>query len=102
MYMGKEYSEITGFEWDEGNRDKNLKHGVENRECEQMFFNEPLVILDDPKHSMAEERLAALGRTDAGRLLVVIYTIRGSKIRVISARDMSKKERLYYEEVTKE
>ena len=102
MYMDKEYPEFKGFEWDDGNRDKNLKHGVENWECEQMFFNEPLIVLDDPKHSIAERRFAAFGRTDKGRLLVVIYTMRKDKLRVISARDMNKKERLYYEEVSEE
>jgi uncharacterized DUF497 family protein len=56
-----------------------------------------LTILDDPKHSAAEDRFAAFGRTDAGRLLVVIYTICGRRIRVISARDMNKKERLFHE-----
>lgn len=102
MYMDKDYSAFTEFEWDEGNRDKNLKHRVENWECEQMFFNEPLIILDDPKHSVVEERFAALGRTDKGRLLVVVYAMRGKKLRIISARDMSKKERLFYEEITQE
>ncbi len=100
--MHKEYPAFAEFEWDVGNRDKNLKHKVENWECEQMFFNESLIILDDPKHSVAEERFAAFGRTDKGRLLVAVYTIRGKKLRIISARDMSKKERLFYEEAIQE
>ena len=93
-----EFEEVTGFQWDEGNINKNLyKHNVENWECEQIFFNEPLIILDDLKHSYDEKRWAAFGKTDAGRLLTVIYTKRGSLIRVISARDMKRKERKFYE-----
>lgn len=102
MNMMKEYPEISGFDWDEGNKDKNLAHGVQNWECEQIFFNEPLVVLNDPKHSIAEDRSAAFGRTEGGRRLVVIFTMRRSKVRVISARDMNKKERQFYEEFGKE
>ena len=97
MYMDKEYPEFAGFEWDKGNKDKNLKHRVESWECEQIFFNEPLIVLDDPKHSIVEDRCAAFGQTDSGRLLVVVFTIRERKLRVISARDMNRKERSYYE-----
>jgi uncharacterized DUF497 family protein len=96
--MTRDYPEFTGFEWDDGNRDKNLKHGVQHWECEQIFLNEPLILLDDPKHSVVEDRQAAFGRTDAGRLLVVVFTVRGSRIRVISARDMNRKERIFYAE----
>ena len=96
--MKFELDQFTGFQWDEGNINKNLnKHKVENWECEQVFFNEPLIILDDPKHSYAEKRWAALGKTDADRMLTVIFTKRGSLIRVISARDMKRKERIFYE-----
>jgi len=97
--MGIEFEKLAGFEWDQGNIDKNLiKHNVENWECEQIFFNDPLIVLDDPKHSIAENRFAAFGKTDTGRLLVVIFTIRSRLIRVISARKMNKKERNFYEE----
>jgi uncharacterized DUF497 family protein len=97
--MGIEFEKLAGFEWDQGNIDKNLiKHNVENWECEQIFFNDPLIVLDDPKHSIAENRFAAFGKTDARRLLVVIFTIRSRLIRVISARKMSGKERNFYEE----
>lgn len=93
---------VTGFQWDEGNLDKNLiRHGVENWECEQIFFNEPLIIVDDPKHSHLEERWAVFGKTDMARKLTVIVTLRGFLIRVISTRDMSQKERKYYEKNTK-
>jgi len=96
--MIDEFKQIVGFQWDKGNIDKNLdKHGVENWECEQIFFNEPLIVLNDPKHSQAEKRWAIFGKTDAGRRLTVIFTKRGDLIRVISARDMNRKERYYYE-----
>jgi uncharacterized protein len=92
-----EQFDFSGFDWDGGNREKNLKHGVHASECEQVFFNEPLVILDDPKNSVAENRFAAFGQTDMGRMLVVVYTPRGGLIRVISARDMNRRERKFYE-----
>jgi len=97
--MGIEFEKLAGFEWDQKNIDKNLiKYNVENWECEQIFFNDPLIVLDDPKYSIAENRLAAFGKTDAGRLLVVIFTIRSRLIRVISTRKMNRKERKFYEE----
>jgi len=96
--MQKEYPGFTGFEWDQGNINKNQKHKVEFTECEQIFFNEPIIILDDPKHSVAEMRYAAFGVTDNDRKLVIIYTLRNKKLRVISARDMSRKERSFYEQ----
>lgn len=94
--MMAEYPEFSGFDWDAGNRDKNLKHGVHDWEAEQVFFNKPLLVLADPKHSVAEGRSAAFGRTNAGRALVVVYTMRGGRLRVSSARDMSRKEREFY------
>ncbi len=100
--MRNEHQEFTGFEWDDGNREKNLKHGVHASECEQVFFNDPLLILDDPKHSVAEDRFAAFGHTDQGRKLVVVYTQRGSLLRVVSARDMNRRERAFYEHTTEE
>lgn len=96
--MINEFEQFTGFQWDEGNIDKNLiKHKVQNWECEQIFFNEPLIILDDPKHSLSEKRWAAFGQTDAGRFLTIILTKRGKLLRVVSARDMNRKERKFYE-----
>lgn len=89
----------TGFEWDDGNIDKNwIKHGVSPSECEQMFFNQPLVVAEDSVHSEAEERLFALGKTDDERLLFAVFTVRKGKIRIISARDMSSKERKVYKQ----
>lgn len=88
----------TGFEWDEHNTEKNWqKHRVSPAECEQMFFNQPLVVASDIKHSQKEARFYALGRTDAGRMLFAVFATRKDKIRVISVRDMKNKERKVYE-----
>lgn len=87
----------TGFQWDEGNATKNRsKHEVTQAECEQVFFNAPLVLAADPAHSGAEGRYFALGQTDAGRLLLEVFTLRGALVRVISARPMSRREREVY------
>ncbi len=97
--MKGESEKAVGFQWDEGNADKNrITHNVENWEGEQIFFNAPLLILGDLKHSTTEEKWAAFGRTDAGRLLTVVFSKRGNLIRIISARDMNRKERRFYEE----
>jgi uncharacterized DUF497 family protein len=88
--MGDVLDSFLGFQWDRGNSNKNLnKHNVQNWEFEQVFFNTPLLILEDPEHSVGEKRWAGFGKTDAGRLLVVIFTKRGNLVRVISARDMN-------------
>jgi uncharacterized DUF497 family protein len=93
-----EWQDSTGFEWDEGNADKNWdKHRVSRSEVEQVFFNLPLVVREDPAHSHTEKRSWALGQTDTGRRLFVVYTLRGELIRVISARDMTPRERRAYE-----
>lgn len=91
---------ISGFEWDNGNQQKNVKHGVAPAEAEQVFLNLPLIVLDDLKHSDTEQRFHALGQTSEGRLLQITFTIRTSRIRVISARDMHRKERAIYEQET--
>ena len=96
--MKESFSNITGFDWDVGNRDKNrIKHNVSTGEAEQIFFNDPLIVLDDEKHSDNERRYAAFGITDKGRTLVIIFTICSRKIRIISARDMNRKEKAFYE-----
>jgi uncharacterized protein len=90
---------VEGFEWDEGNaRKSDDKHGVSQAEAEQVFLNEPLLVLEDLRHSLDESRFHALGRSEANRLLHVTFTLRGAatRIRVISARDMSGKERARY------
>ena len=93
-------SKIVGFNWDDGNARKNEKHGVSTAEAEQVFFNVPLLLLDDASHSQKEPRLHALGKTDEGRMLHITFTLRqvGQLIRVISARDMHRKERAIYEQ----
>jgi hypothetical protein len=99
MAGGHKFWDWDGFEWDEGNLLKNWeRHRVSASECEQVFFNRPLVAGLDEKHSKGEARFHALGVTDAGRLLFVVFTIRGKKIRVISARDMNRRERKVFDE----
>ena len=90
---------VEGFDWDTGNRGKNLRHGVTDGEAEQVFLRESLFISPDPDHSSYETRFHALGRTLDGRLLHVTFTLRkeGRRLRVISARDMHRKERTIYE-----
>lgn len=90
-------SECSGFDWDKGNFQKNwIKHSVSALECEQIFFNQPLIVQNDMKHSGNEYRFFVLGKTDFKRLLFISFTIRNNVIRVISARDMSRKERKVY------
>src|SRR5690348_3807383 len=87
-----------GFQWDSGNFWKVWeRHRVSPAECEDVFFNQPLIVGDDELHAETEERLYALGQTDAERLLFVVFTMRGDLIRVISARNMSRKERKIYQ-----
>ncbi len=87
----------TGFQWDDGNSEKNwISHQVAKSECEQTFFNQPLVIGNDEKHSEIEKRYYVLGHTDSDRQLYIVCTVRQNLIRVISARNMSKKEREVY------
>lgn len=87
------------FEWDKGNIDKNLlAHGVRNEECEEVFFDQEKRVLRDALHSRQEKRYIIIGKTKKSRLLFIIFMIRKDKIRVISARDLNKKEEpLYYE-----
>lgn len=88
-------AKLEGFDWDEGNLNKNrLKHDVEPRECEEVFVNKPLLILLDEEHSIAETRYKVYGVSLKGRKLALALTIRRNKIRVIMARDQSKKERV--------
>ena len=89
------------FEWDKYNtRHVKIKHGIESSECEEVFFNMPLTIRDDISHSRIESRYHALGKTNTGRVLLIAFTIRNKKIRIITARDASKKERKIYYETT--
>ena len=90
---------IVGFDWDAGNARKNEKHGVSQSDAEQVFFDARLLIAPDPDHSAHEARHHALGTTIEGRRLHIAFTLRadGTRIRVISARDMHRKERQFYE-----
>lgn len=97
MDVYERLSQAAGFEWDAGNAEKNwTRHQVSTAECEQLFFNQPLVVAPDVKHSAEEPRFYALGQTDAARRRLVVFTLRGDLVRVISARDMSRKERKVY------
>jgi uncharacterized DUF497 family protein len=94
-------TQITGFEWDDGNSRKSAdKHDVSQAEAESIFFNDPLIVVVDLKHSETERRFHALGRTAQDRLLHITFTLRqnGTMVRVISARDMHRKERKIYEQ----
>ena len=87
----------TGFDWDEGNQDKSWrKHRVSKGEAEQVFFRQPLIAADEA-HSGAESRWHALGTSNQDRHLLVVFTVRGTLIRVVSARDMSSNERALYQ-----
>ena len=91
---------IREFEWDEGNIGKNIKHKVEDNESEEAFLDEGKVIFKDKLHSLGEERFIILGKTKKDRLLYLAFTKRGEKVRIISARDINKKEAHLYEETT--
>lgn len=97
-----DFDAIVGFDWDAGNLGKNSKHGVDNREAEEVFFNHPLLVTPDEAHSGEETRWRALGKTDSDRKLTVIFTLRksGTLLRVISARDMHRKEEALYGQKT--
>lgn len=97
MIDPEEIAACIGFNWDEANADKVLRrHGVSTEECEEAFANAPLVVSDDARHSDRERRHCAMGHTDAGRVLFLVFTIRNNLIRVISARSASRKERKEY------
>lgn len=88
------------FEWDSGNQEKNWKkHKVAVKEAEAAFKNKPKFIFLDQRHSQVEKRYGLYGKTNEGRLLSLVFTIRGNKVRVITVRNMSKKERSAYEKI---
>jgi uncharacterized protein len=98
MDIYKKVQECAGFQWDRHNVQKNWeKHNVSTVKSEQAFFNRPLIIVKDIQHSQEEDRYYALGKTDQERRLFIAFTIRKKLIRVISSRDMNKKERKIYE-----
>ena len=93
--------QIAGFDWDDGNIRKSAdKHDVSQAEAESIFFNDPLIVIGDAKHSETEQRFNALGKTAQNRLLHITFTLRqnGTMVRVISARDMHRKERKAHEQ----
>lgn len=96
-----EFDALSGFDWDDGNARKSAeKHSVSQSEAEAVFFHQPLLVLADPRHSEQEPRFHALGQTQDGRRLHITFTLRaqGSLIRIISARDIHRKERSLYEQ----
>ena len=99
---GNFLKDCIGFEWDTNNKTKNdKKHNVLWWECEQVFFNQPLLLFEDTRHSISEQRFYVLGQTNSHRKLFIVFTIRKKRIRIISAREMHKKEKSIYEEVEK-
>ncbi len=97
-----DFKKIKGFEWDKGNREKNkVKHNVTHHECEQIFYNKPLMLFADESHSEKEIRFGAFGKTDNKRKITVFFTLRNNILRVISARDQSKKDREIYAKLDK-
>ena len=94
---------VTGFDWDDGNAQKSwARHGVTQAEAEEVFFNRPVLMADDERHSGTERRFALLGHTNAERRLSVVFTLRRDRVRVISARPTSEKERAQYAQVPHE
>lgn len=91
------HKDALEFEWDGGNIGKNLKHRVEDKEAEEVFLDEDKVIYKDKLHSLLEERFIVLGKTKKDRLLYIAFTKRKNKVRIISARDINKKEVQFYE-----
>lgn len=101
MDFRKLIQNCEGFDWDSGNKDKNfVKHRVDQSESEQIFVDTP-TFLKDERHSQAEERYTVYGETKSGRKLTLIFTFRGKEIRIISARDQSKKENYIYKKYLK-
>lgn len=99
MTLADPFAGLTGFEWDEGNSEKNWRaHAVTRAEAEEAFANAPVVVAEDVRHSQEEPRLTLLGRTNADRYLFVVFTVRESRVRVISVRPMSRRERRRYDE----
>ena len=98
-----DFSAVTGFDWDDGNARKSEdKHGVTQSEAEQIFSNDPLIVVEDVEHSLNEQRFNALGQSNEGRGLHLTFTLRdqGTLIRIISARPMNRKERDIYEKAS--
>lgn len=92
------FDDSVEFQWDKGNKDKNwIKHQVLITECEEVFFDVKNIVFKDFLHSYNEDRKIIIGKTKWSRLLTMVFTMRKIKIRIISARDASKKEIAIYE-----
>lgn len=99
--MDIDFNELEGFDWNQGNLEHIKKHNVKKEECEEIFFNKPLKVNEDKKHSSEKEtRFEAFGKTNEERNLFLVFTVRKNRIRVISARDQNRKERSEYEKET--
>ena len=97
--MTPDFSKLVGFDWDGGNSGKNpAKHRISNEEAEEVFFRHPVVI-EATREKDDEPRWFVFGLSEGGRVLRIVFTVRGQKIRVISARPASKKERQEYEKI---
>ena len=91
------FREPISFVWDRGYSEKSQrKHGVTHEECEEVFFDPQKRMLRDALHSNGEERYIIIGATKADRVLFMVFTIRKRMIRIISARDLNRKERHLY------
>ena len=98
-FLPEYFPDLTGFQWDAGNSEKNwLLHEVNQAEVEQAFYNRPVLVSPDLSHSQVEMRHYVLGRSNAGRTLAIVFTIRATLVRPIMARDMSRRERRLYAE----
>ncbi len=95
--MSVDFSNINAFQWDIGNSKKPKKHGLSIEEVDEAFFDDQRIVFDDWKHSITEKRFTLLGKTKQERIVNVTFTIRNRKIRVITARDINKKEVFLYE-----
>ncbi len=92
------FENVEGFDWNQANINKNLvKHNVDWKEAEEVFDNQPIIVAEDPKHSLLEQRYSARGKTNNNRKLTIIFTIRNNSVRIISARDQNRGERSQYE-----
>ena len=97
MEVTLEFKQPVQYDWDKGNIVKNLlKHGVTTVECEEVFGDDNKVVFADVKHSQREKQHIIIGKTKYSRLLYVVFTIRRKNVRVISARDLNRKEAHYY------
>lgn len=86
------------FEWDDNKAESNaLKHGITFDEAVTVFADPDLLFTEDSRHSQGEEREWAIGETENGSIVVVVFTMRDEQIRIISAREATKKERQRYE-----